>query len=149
MPKGWQTTDNFQRLAPDPLDHSPSYQDLRDERQFVVKGKMTFRGALIDTGELWINVVVFSAKSNRLYIVTGRGPVKALMFSGRAGKSYLDVFEATTGGRIGSRLYLGWGDVEANVRNIQTFDNERILFVRGDSIPDVAIYLPGEWPNVG
>jgi hypothetical protein len=86
-----------------------------------------------------------NADRTRVYLTTAVHPSSWL------GRSYpneyfLDIFDMASGSRNGSSLHLGWENVRSTPK-VRTFDSERILFVTGWPRPDVAIYLPHEWPS--
>lgn len=154
MPNTWVPGPAYRRLVPDPLEANLSYLESTKkgpgpgEGVSRAAGKISYRGVTFDAGKRWTNAAYFSRRSNRIYLVTGENSVRGLFFGGLSGKSSFEVFDATSGHRIGDSVYLGWGDVGASPTIIQTFDDERILFVTGTPIPDVALYLPGDWPSL-
>ncbi|MFY7974105.1 MAG: hypothetical protein ACOVOT_06740 [Rubrivivax sp.] len=131
-------------VAPDPR-KLVGFAYHRDSNHQVIHGKVKVEDKILDTGKLWTRDAQLNADLSRIYLITGVRPV------GLFGRNYpygyyLDIFDAATGARIGNSLHLAWENVDSTPR-VRTYDNEKILFVTGWPQPDVAIYMPHEWPS--
>jgi hypothetical protein len=134
----------FQELPPDQR-KGVGFAHRRDSQHKFIVGTVEVEDKLLDIGKLWTISAQLNADRSRIYLVTGVRPND--WFGGNYPYGYfLDIFNAATGSRIGSSLHLGWENVHSQPR-IRTYDNEQILFVIGQPRPDVAIYLPHEWPS--